>query len=541
MKDLIMAAILGAGAAVAAPDPVFDLAAIKAPPLEGRVTSSSETNGIVTEEVRFFSESDGTNRVEIFALVCYPKGAKGLPALIWNQSGMAPASEYFPLLIARRGYVGMCIDFPQAGYRSSGGYAINSGLTLTPDPRQAPIAHGVVALVRAVSYLQSRPEADPDRIGMCGSSWGGFFTTLAMGVDDRLKVASAMFGCGCLQDGNTWFFNQGTPPSAAELERWGRTLDPAFRLAGMTRPMGWFSGCNDHFYWLGSLLGSYAKPAGPKHLALVPNFDHGLPPEQDDQVFGWLDVHLKGAPPFIQVDQPRVETTGGQRMFRWNWSSPARKAARAEIAYSYGKPGNWKTRYWVVQPAALGTNGTAEAVLPARDYPLMVFGTVFETNGCRSSTAAIEVPALAGGAPLAAGDYNGCGMWGGFEEKDVAWLTLMGLMKPALTNGAHAGKQAAVVSKPVRMSTSVYYVAGVPHRFSVWAKSGAPSSLKVTVSGQFDGKPQAWTNEIATGPEWKELAIPLTPPDCKAPNLGVTFEPGPAPVTIDDVRMELAR
>jgi hypothetical protein len=538
-----MAILLGAGgwARAAAPDPVFDLAAIKAPPLEGRVTASSETNGLVTEEVRFFSEQDGTNRVEIFALLCYPKGARGLPAVIWNQSGMAKASDYFPRLIARRGYVGMCIDFPQAGYRSSGGYAINSGLTLTADPRQAPIAHGVVALVRTVSYLQSRPEADPERIGMCGSSWGGFFTTLAMGVDDRLRAGSSMFGCGCLQDGNTWFFNQGNPPSEAELERWGRTLDPAFRLAGLTRPMAWFSGCNDHFYWMGPLLASYARPAGPKHLALVPNFDHGLPPEQDDQVFGWLDVHLKGAPPFIKADNPRVAVEAGRRVFRWDWSSAARRAERAEIAYSYGKPGNWKTRYWVTAPAALGSNGVCEAALPAVDYPMMVFGTVFETNGYRSSTAAIGVPGLAGGAPLGADAYNGCGMWGGFEEAQVVWLRMMGLMSPVVTNDAHSGAQAIVAGKAVRMATSVYYAAGEPHRFSVRAKSAAPSSLTVTLNGVFDGQARAWTNAIATGPGWSELVILLTPPDCKAPNLGVTFEPGPAPVTLDDVQLVVDR
>jgi hypothetical protein len=539
MKSLIMAGLLGAGAGVlaAAPDPVFDVAALAAAPLEASLTKSSEADGIVTEEVRFFSEMDGTNRVEIFALVCYPKGARKLPALIWNQSGMSPAAPYFPLLIAKRGYVGMSIDFPQAGYRSSGGYSINSGLTVGDDPRQAPIAHGVVALIRAVSYLQARPEADPDRIGMCGSSWGGFFTTLAMGVDPRLKAGSAMFGCGRLQDGCTWFFDSGTPPDDATLERWGRTLDPAFRLKDLTRPMAWFSGSNDHFFWLNALLGSYERVAGPKHLALVPNFDHGLPPEQDDQVFGWLDTHLKGAPPLIRVGRPRVEVEKGQRLFRWDWSSASRQAKRAEIAYSYGKPGNWKTRYWIVQPAILGTNGVCEAALPARDFPLMAFGTVFETNGYRSSTTAIEVSALAGGAPLDAGAYNGCGMWGGFEESDVAWLTLMGLMKTVVTNDAHSGRQAVVIGKAVRMTTSVYYVAGVPSRFSVFVKSEQPSSLKVTLNGKFDGKAQVWTAETATGPGWTELVIPLTPPDCKAPHLGVTFECGPAPVIIDDVSL----
>jgi hypothetical protein len=75
----------------------------------------------------------------------------------------------------------------------------------------------------------------------------------------------------------------------------------------------------------------------------------------------------------------------------------------------------------------------------------------------------------------------------------------------------------------------------------VRAKSAAPSSLTVTLNGVFDGQARAWTNAIVTGPGWSELVILLTPPDCKAPNLGVTFEPGPAPVTLDDVQLVVDR
>ena len=106
---------------------------------------------------------------------------------------------------AKRGYAALCIDFPQPGYRSTGGYPINSGLELGADPRQAPIYHGAVALLKAVSYLESRAEVDKDRIGMAGSSWGGFFTTLMVGIDPRLKVGACLYGTGNLQLGNAWW------------------------------------------------------------------------------------------------------------------------------------------------------------------------------------------------------------------------------------------------------------------------------------------------------------------------------------------------
>ena len=523
-------------------DPIFDLKKLTDPPLDATLLSRSETNGIAIEEVRFFSEQDGTNRVEIFAIMAYPKEAKALPAVIWNQGGMAQATPYFPLLLARRGYVGMCIDFPQAGYRSTGGYHINSGLELTEKPERAPIAHAATALVRAVSYLQTRPEADPERIGMCGSSWGGFFTTLAAGIDPRIKAASAMFGCGMLQNGCAWFHGNGNPPPQAYLDRWANTLDPACRLKNMTRPIAWFSGCNDHFYWLGPLLATYARPTGAKHLALLPNSDHGLNPEMDEQVFAWLDVHLKGAPPFIAVENPRVELKAGRRMFCWDWKSPARQPVAAELALSIGRPGNWKTRYWQVTPAALG-KGVCEAPLPSLGIPALAFGTVVETNGYRSSTTAIEIPAAPAGAALDPLEYNGCSMWGDFEPEELVHLRAFAMAQPwpATTNQARSGTQAVVVHNALTISSGLYYTAGLPHVFSLFARSDQPATLAATLHGRFDGQPRAWSNEIATGPDWAELIIPFTPPDCVAPNLSVKFEARGGPETLDAVTLKPAQ
>ena len=73
--------------AAAEPDPVFDLPKLLATPLNPRTTKSEEQDGIVTEELMFHSEMDGDKSVDIFAILAYPKGAKGLPTFIWNQGG----------------------------------------------------------------------------------------------------------------------------------------------------------------------------------------------------------------------------------------------------------------------------------------------------------------------------------------------------------------------------------------------------------------------------------------------------------------------
>jgi len=43
--------------------------------------------------------------------------------------------------------------------------------------------------IRCVDYLQSRPEVDPQRLGIAGLSFGGTMTTYLAALEPRLKVA----------------------------------------------------------------------------------------------------------------------------------------------------------------------------------------------------------------------------------------------------------------------------------------------------------------------------------------------------------------
>lgn len=534
---LLIASCLSLGAEAGAKLPmetVFDLQAILAPPLQARVLKLSEKNGIVTEEVMFHSENDGGKDVEIFAFFSYPKKASKLPAYIWNQGGLGRASAERTEFGAKRGYATLCIDFPLPGYRSTGGYPITSGLEVGDDPKKAPIYHGAVALLRAVSFLESRPEVDKNKIGMAGSSWGGFYTTLMVGIDPRLKAGSSLFGCGRLDLGNLWWDGNGWNDhrDKAFRERWRTTLDPALRLAGKKTPIAWFTGTNDVFYWLPSVMASHEPAAGPKHLGLLPNWNHALTPELDEQVFVWLDVHLKGAPAFTTVSPLREVENGTQLEARYTFSGP-RKVVRAELLLSHGEAGNWRGRYWKTIPAEI-RGDTCVARLPKGGFPYFIYGNVVDSDGFHSSTPVKRIErTIAQEKP----DYDGCSDWGGFEPEHIRFLQRHAFGAPAVSKDAKEGKQAAVLKPGQTMLRPVRYTSGWPHRLTLFVKAKAEAKVTIALDGRFDTKPHREQKVVKVGPAWTEVNLDFTPPKALTGGLELfVTSPRGSEVSVDAVQ-----
>lgn len=496
-----------------AQETVFDVPALISTPLKARMLKRTDKGDIITEEVRFHSEMDGDKDVDIFAYFSYPKGARKLPAFIWNPGGLSQASTYWTEPGAKRGYAVLCIDFPNTGYRSTGNYSINTGLHLGDDPRKAPIYHGAVALLKAVSYLETRPEVDKDRIGMGGSSWGGFFTTLMAGVDPRLKAATCLYGTGNLHLGNAWW--DGTVrrvegfPTPAERERWRKTLDPGWRLQHRKIPIAWFTATNDGFYFLPAVMKSYEMAAGPKHLTLLPNWDHALPVKlNDEQVYAWLDVHLQGKPPFIKPAPVEVKKEGGRLTAEWTFTGNG--VMSADLIASYGDAGNWRGRYWHTIPAEI-SGKTCRATLPAGTLPCYVSGAVNDAHGYRYSTPLLRVDFAALGVRASSPmpDYDGCGEWGSFEDSHIAFLTRhdrsgQARFIPRRGSDAKEGKYSAILPPGRTVLPPILSTALVPHRFRCFLKADQPVEASVQIAGQ--------QKRFQVGADWTQIDLDYTPP-----------------------------
>jgi dienelactone hydrolase len=156
----------------------------------------------------FASEKKADGTVErVPVLIVRPAGSAGkkLPAVIvlHGTGGSKENQRGFMEELARRGIIGVAIDARYHGARSGGAKGatayneaiIRAWRTKPGEPQEHPFYYDTVwDLWRTVDYLQSRPDIDPERIGMIGFSMGGIETWLAAAVDDRIKAAVPAIG-----------------------------------------------------------------------------------------------------------------------------------------------------------------------------------------------------------------------------------------------------------------------------------------------------------------------------------------------------------
>jgi dienelactone hydrolase len=177
-------------------------------PLNPRVVERVETARYVREKVIFDSEPG----VAVPAYLLLPKGlpaGRPAPALLClhghgrgkddvvglaptlkeRQQRIRPYNYDYGHQFAERGYIVLAPDARQFGERAADGmsctWAMTAGLLLG----KVLVGLRVWDALRALDYLQTRPEVDPARLGCVGLSWGGTHTLYTSALDERIKVA----------------------------------------------------------------------------------------------------------------------------------------------------------------------------------------------------------------------------------------------------------------------------------------------------------------------------------------------------------------
>ena len=174
-------------------------------PLRPVVTGKLERDGFVVEKLHFQSRP----RLYVTANLYLPTERVGkLPAVLYvcghagrGRDGNKTAYQHHGIWFATHGYACLVIDSLQLGeiaavhhgtYRENRWWWHSRGYT--------PAGVECWNCIRALDYLETRPEVDAGRIAVTGRSGGGAYSFWLAAADDRVKAAVPVSGMSDLID-----------------------------------------------------------------------------------------------------------------------------------------------------------------------------------------------------------------------------------------------------------------------------------------------------------------------------------------------------
>jgi len=162
-------------------------------PLEARVTGGFEREDYRVENIVFQSMPG----LYVTGNLYLPKGRTGPAPAVLYLCGHSPWPEgakvdyqHHGIWFARHGYVALLIDTIEFGELRGLHHGTHDlGRWYWHSLGYTPAGPEVWDAVRALDYLETRPEVDADRVAVTGISGGGAITWYAAAVDERFRVA----------------------------------------------------------------------------------------------------------------------------------------------------------------------------------------------------------------------------------------------------------------------------------------------------------------------------------------------------------------
>lgn len=318
-------------------------------PLAATVTGRLEHPEFTVEKLHFQSLPG----LYVTANLYLPRGAANpVPAILYVcghaqvktngvSCGNKTAYQHHGIWFARNGHACLVIDTVQLGeieglhhgtYREGMWWWNARGYT----PAGVEAWNGI----RALDYLESRPEVDRTRLGMTGRSGGGSYTWTVAALDERVRAAAPVAGItdlrdqvidGCVEGHCDCMFFVNT-------HRWDFPLVAALVAP---RPLLIVNTDDDSIFPLDGVVRLHAKTrevyaalGQPANLGLVIG-PGGHNDTQDLQVpvMRWFNRHLKGADPLVETAAARLFDPLELRAF----ATPPTNALNSRIHETWGR------------------------------------------------------------------------------------------------------------------------------------------------------------------------------------------------------------
>lgn len=234
----------------------------------------------------------------------------------WRGAKQDPVVQARCIGAARLGFFVLAVDAFGAGERGVGKalgeyHGAMTAATLLPVGR--PLSGlQVYENGRAVDYLRTRPEVDPDRIGVTGASGGGNQTMYAGGWDDRLAAAVPVCSVGNYRAylGAACCLCEVVPGALTFTEEWqvlGLTAPRALMVVSATRDAQQFSVAEAEKSLAGArpVFALAGRPANLRHAVFDSPHDYNR--AMREAMYGWMTLHLKGEGDGSPVKEPDVK------------------------------------------------------------------------------------------------------------------------------------------------------------------------------------------------------------------------------------------
>ncbi len=335
-------------------------------------------------EVYYPGSNFNSYPTRVFAYYGKPEGNGPFPAVLLVHGGGGKAFPDWVRHWTQRGYCALAMDLAGKGPKGpleDGGPDQSDEVKFKDFTSGRPAYtwpfYAVSAVLRGHNLLRSFPEIDKERIGITGISWGGYLTCIVAGIDDRLKVAVPVYGCGFLHENSAWKPERFDKVPAERRDRWVKTFDPSQYLPGVKCPILFINGTNDFAYPMDSYLKSYNLVPGAKNLSMRVRLPHGhiwTFPEVD----AFIDAALKQGKPLAKVGEMQ-NPEPGKAAVKVESAVPIKSVA---LNYAIAE-GPWQKREWKTIPAKKN-NALWEAELP-KERPLVYYFLAVDERGLETS------------------------------------------------------------------------------------------------------------------------------------------------------------
>ncbi len=333
--------------------------------------STIDENGLTIRKFRYYSR-DRQNL--IYAILVTPQGVTGkLPAVMFYHAGgsRAETEEAAAKYFANRGFIGMAISIPSicgnCPETNVGGNPKTdrekSILNVEGGPENNVLADAMIAALEGFNFLAAHPNVDSANMGVTGTSWGGYTTTMMAGLlTKRVKAAYSIYGTGYWDKGSFWsrYFGNLRPE---DLETWLTFYDAGRRANSITASYYIDAPTNDTYFWPEAVQSTLNVIPSNKNHSFNPNLNHSQ--ANSKSRYQWMVHYLKGGelPGFAKPTLVSALDNDGQLDFTVDVQIPAGVSITSANVW-YADPDLAVTeRQWISLPTQKVDDSTYKAKL----------------------------------------------------------------------------------------------------------------------------------------------------------------------------------